>query len=68
MPPSRTDSRRAIHFVMLAVLVWGVILSIGVYYRWKRWQGCALVLACTLVFIGGWKLLLVFRRPPDGHD
>jgi hypothetical protein len=53
---------------MLAVLVWGVILSIGVYYRWKRWQGCALVLACTLVFIGGWKLLLVFRRPPGGHD
>lgn len=68
MPNSELNPRRTLRYVMIAVLVWGVILSIGVYYRWRKWQGFLLVLSCTLVFVGIWKLLLMFGRPPTNRD
>ena len=51
---------------MLAVLVWGLMLALGVRLFRGSWLGAGVVLGCTLLFLGGWQLLLYSRRrPPD---
>ena len=47
----------ALHMIMLAVLVWGILLAIGVLIFRGSWLGAAIVLGCTCGFVGFWKLL-----------
>ena len=57
---------------MGAILVWGSLLALGVLLFRKSWLGAGIALTCTLVFLGGWKLLLLRRggkrRAGQGGD
>lgn len=46
---------------MLALLAWGVFHAVGAYrLNHNPWRGLV-VLACSLVFLGSWALLLAWR-------
>lgn len=64
--------RRMLRFVMLAVLIWGSVLAMGVLlfgidpgtgsigYSPNIWRGLIFE-ACVLAFVGGWWLLVRTR-------
>jgi hypothetical protein len=59
----KTAPRRAIAYVMAAVLVWGGLLALGAYLYGGTRQGikAAIILGCVLAFLGLWALLLRHR-------
>ena len=53
---------------MLAVLIWGLLLALGVRLYRGSWTGAAIVAGCTVLFVGSWWLLLYMRkRRGDGN-
>jgi hypothetical protein len=70
---AKPQNRRGVHLIMLAVLIWGMILSIGVgmygvhprtgevAYHPNFLRG-AVVMACVLVFLGFWQVMLWSKK------
>jgi hypothetical protein len=50
--------RNVIYAIMAAVLIWGFILAIGVFLKTESWLAFAIVVSCTVVFVGIWTALL----------
>lgn len=61
--------QQTIRLIMLALLAWGVFHAVGAYrFNHNPWRGFV-VLACSLVFLGFWGLLLAWRASrPNGHE
>ena len=59
-PEPRPDA--LLKLVMLAVLIWGSAIALGVLIFGRNpIAGAAIVMACTLGFLGIWRLLIVHR-------
>lgn len=72
-PDESAQRRRLLFGVMLAVAVWGVVLSLGAFLFGIQPETNKIVFApnfirgaipaiCVLVFVGGWAFL-VWRQP-----
>jgi len=73
MTADRPHNRRGVQMIMLAVLVWGLILAIGVgmygvdprtgevAYHPNFLRG-VIVMACVLLFLGFWQVMLWTRK------
>ncbi len=61
MAPSNPKPRTVIHAIMVVLLIWGCILAVGVLLRTESWRAFAIVVACMVVFVGVWKVLLGSR-------
>jgi len=72
MPADKHPPQLILNLIMGAILVWGSLLALGVLLFRKSWLGAGIALTCTLVFLGGWKLLLLRRggkrRAGQGGD
>ena len=67
------QNQRLLRWIMLAVLIWGIVLSIGaalygvhprtgsISYAPYPLRG-GVLLACVLVFLGFWEVMLRVRR------
>ncbi len=74
MNQEQTDRRRLLRGVMLAILVWGSVLSLGAYLFGTGPDGLVtlaprasrglIVFASVAIFLGGWALLLRQRGTP----
>ena len=61
--PHLIQTRYLLSGIMLAVLGWGLFHAVGaVGYNGNPWRG-AVVMACSLAFVGLWWLLLAGKRP-----
>lgn len=58
------DSTKAVRWLMLAVLIWGLLLALGtfLYGRHLPLVRAGIVLGCTLGFLALWALALAMRR------
>lgn len=74
MNQEQADRRRLLRGVMLAVFVWGSVLSLGAFLYGPGPNGLIaldpsvsrglIVFSCVAIFLGGWVLLLRQRRAP----
>ncbi len=74
MTQEQTDRRRILYGVMLAVLAWGSVLSLGAFLYGMGPDGVvtlapsvtrgAIVFSCVSIFVGGWALLVRQQRTP----
>lgn len=72
MNQEQADRRRLLRGVMLAVLVWGSLLSLGAFLFGPGPDGLVrlapsvsrglIVFSCVAIFLGGWALLLRRQR------
>ncbi len=67
MRVNRHSPQFLLHAIMVAILVWGCLLSLGVLLFRGSWLGAGIGMACTLGFLGCWKLLL-WRRERRGGE
>jgi len=68
MNQEQADRQRLLRGVMLAILVWGSLLSVGAFLFGPGPDGLAtlspsvsrglIVFSCVAIFLGGWALLL----------
>lgn len=65
-PASR--SRALLNAIMLAVLIWGLLLALGVRVYRGSWLGAAIVAGCTVLFVGSWWLLLYMRETRENGE
>jgi hypothetical protein len=74
MNQEQADRRRLLRGVMLAILVWGSLLSVGAFLFGTDPDGLVtlapsvprglIVFSFVAIFLGGWALLLRQRRTP----
>ena len=63
------DRTKPLLWIQLGILTWGIVLAFGVSWYDHLHGGIKLqrplvVLVCTLLFLGGWKLALRGRNTP----
>jgi len=72
MNQEQADRRRFLHGVMLAVLAWGSLLSLGAFLFGTGPDGLVslspsitrglIAFSCVAIFVGGWALLVRQQR------
>lgn len=54
--------QRLIALIMIAVVVWGGFLSVGLWMSKHDWRRPAMLMGCVFAFLAFWGAMLARRR------
>lgn len=67
-PNSGPSPRTLLSLVFGGLLLWGVYVAVGVWWKGLNPLGALVVLVCVGFFLGFWWLLLRTKRPDRSND